>query len=216
MQACLQIPLTGAMLMVIFVFFDCIDIDEFSVLKVSDMVNKLGYSDKVTMFYHLKYTGCDLDNGLHTLRNDSDVLTLGEYVRLGNRLIKVYVEHHTSTLDTYYQSQQSNPTPIVQPSAFVDDFYAVEDPFNGQENPVEEVEVNMDSFDRTDADNMGYEQNPREFNANDEIKVDMDVMDPDEFESASDEEGKEISNYTADDVEKGYSHTVKRDKEELF
>ncbi|GKD42132.1 hypothetical protein Tco_1266777 [Tanacetum coccineum] len=200
MQACLQIPLTGAMLMVIFVFFDCIDIDEFSVLKVSDMVNKLGYSDKVTMFYHLKYTGCDLDNGLHTLRNDSDVLTLGEYVRLGNRLIKVYVEHHTSTLDTYYQSQQvtkistpknsciikapddvipvkrpnklppkkfgkstcvrnllgwneirdrlgvgqsiqvtevgqssqSNPTPIVQPSAFVDDFYAVDDPFNGQ------------------------------------------------------------------------------------
>ncbi|GJU72052.1 hypothetical protein Tco_1263457 [Tanacetum coccineum] len=30
------------------------------------------------------------------------------------------------------QSSQSNPTPIVQPSAFVDDFYAVDDPFNGQ------------------------------------------------------------------------------------
>ncbi|GJU72051.1 mutator type transposase [Tanacetum coccineum] len=49
----------------------------------------------------------------------------------------------------------------------------------------------MDSFDRNDADNMGYEQNPREFNANDEIEVDMDVMDHDEFESASDEDGLE-------------------------
>nr|GEW07338.1 hypothetical protein [Tanacetum cinerariifolium] len=292
MQACLQIPLTGAMLMVIFVFFDCIDIDEFPVLEVSGMVNKLGYSDKVTMFYHFKKPGCDLDNGLHTLRNDSDVLALGEYVRLGNRVTEVYVEHHTSTLDTYYQSQhvteistpknsciieapddiipakrpnkfppkkcgksayarnllgwneirdklgvgqssqvtevdqssQSNPTPIVQPSAFVDDFYVVDDPFNGQGDfeplfrldditPLvnvdgtvkgerkaikvdvgdkgKEVEVNMDSFDRTNADNMGYEQNPMEFNANDEIEVDMDVMDPDEFESASDEDGLE-------------------------
>ncbi|GJY71350.1 zinc finger, SWIM-type containing protein [Tanacetum coccineum] len=62
------------------------------------------------------------------------------------------------------------------------------DGFMDVENPMEEVKVNMDSFDRNDADNMGYEQNPREFNANDEIEVDMDVMDPDEFESASDED----------------------------
>ncbi|GKB87965.1 zinc finger, SWIM-type containing protein, partial [Tanacetum coccineum] len=297
-----------------FCFFDCIDIDEFSVLKV--------------------------------------VIWIIEYVRLGNRVIEVYVEHHTSTLDTYYQSQQvteistpknsciieapddvipakrpnklppkkfgksacarnllgwneirdrlgvgqssqvtevgqssqSNPTPIVQPSAFVDDFYAVNDPFNGQgnfeplfrldditpfvnvdgivkgkgkaievdvgdkgkgitiddkiksledaedeeqsseeeesdgfvdvENPVEEVEVNMDSFDRTDDDNIGYEQNPREFNANDEIEVDMDVMDPDEFESASDEDGKEFA--TADDVKKDIHKLSIETRRELF
>ncbi|GJW02493.1 hypothetical protein Tco_1561349 [Tanacetum coccineum] len=87
-----------------FCCFVCIDIGEFSVLEVSDMVNKLVYNDKVTMFYHFKKSGCDLDNGLHTLRNDSDVLALGEYVRLGSRVIDVYVEHHSSTLDTFYQS----------------------------------------------------------------------------------------------------------------
>ncbi|GJW59101.1 hypothetical protein Tco_0105832, partial [Tanacetum coccineum] len=50
------------------------------VLEVSDMVNKLVYNDKVTMFYHFKKLGCDLDNGLHTLRNDSGVLALGEFI----------------------------------------------------------------------------------------------------------------------------------------
>ncbi|GJX95094.1 mutator type transposase, partial [Tanacetum coccineum] len=171
-----------------------------------------------------------------------------------------------------------------QPCAFVDDFYAVDDPFNGQsdfeplfglddiaplvnvdgtvkgkgkaievdvvdkgkdiaiddeienlddtedeeqsseeeesdgfmdvENPMEEVKVNMDSFDRTDADNMGYEQNPREFNANDEIEVDMDVMDPDEFECASDEDGKEFA--TADDVKKDIHKLSIETRRELF
>nr|GEW87722.1 reverse transcriptase domain-containing protein [Tanacetum cinerariifolium] len=51
------------------------DVDVF--LEVADMVNKLGYSDKVTMFYHFKTPGYDLDNELHTLRNDYDVLALG-------------------------------------------------------------------------------------------------------------------------------------------
>ncbi|GKC33870.1 hypothetical protein Tco_1046254 [Tanacetum coccineum] len=134
---------------------------EFSVIKVTDMVNKLGYSENVTMFYHFKKPSCDLDNGLHTLRNDYDVLALSEYVRLRNKVIEVYVEHRSSTLDTYYethqvtkirwndirdmlrvgqssqvtevgQSSQSNHTPNVQPNAFVDDFYAANDPFIGQ------------------------------------------------------------------------------------
>nr|GEV13846.1 hypothetical protein [Tanacetum cinerariifolium] len=59
--------------------FDCIDIDEFLVIEVSNMVNKLEMTD---------------------------VLELREYVILGSRVIEVYVEHHSSTLDTYYQSHQ--------------------------------------------------------------------------------------------------------------
>nr|GEW53914.1 putative reverse transcriptase domain-containing protein [Tanacetum cinerariifolium] len=163
-----------------------------------------------------------------------------------NKIRDRLVVGQSSQVTKVGQSSHSNPTPIVQPYAFVDDFYAVDYPFNGKgdfeplfrlddiaplvnvngivkgkekaievdvgdkgkgiaiddeiesledfmdvENPVEEVEVNMDSFDRTDADNMGYEQNPRKFNANDEIEVDMDVMDPDEFESVADDDGLE-------------------------
>nr|GEX27052.1 hypothetical protein [Tanacetum cinerariifolium] len=247
-----------------------IDIDEFSVLKVSYMVKKLGYSDKVTMFYHFKKPGCDL--------------ALGEYLILGIRVIEVYVEHHTSTLDTYLKKPNKFPpkkfgksasarnllgwndirdklgdleplfglddiTLLVNVDCIVKDKgkaikvdvcdkgkgIAIDDEIeslndakyeeqsSGEEesdgfvdvkNHVEEVEVNMDSFDRTDVDKISYEQNPREFNANDEIEVDMDVMDPHEFKSASDEDGKEFS--TVDDVKKDIYKLSIETRRELF
>nr|GEW33641.1 zinc finger, SWIM-type [Tanacetum cinerariifolium] len=253
-----------------------VDVREFYVLEVSDMVNKLGYSDKVTMFYHFKKPGCDLDEGLHTLRNDSDVLALGEYVTeistpknsciveapddiisvkrpnklppkkcsksacarnlLGwNEIRDRLGVGQSSQVTKVGQGSQSNPTPIVQPSAFVDDFYAVDDPFNGQgdfeplfclddiaplvnvdgtvkgKGKAIEVDVGdkgkgiafddeIESLEDAEDEEQGSEEEESdifwmwstlEFNANDEIEVDMDVMDPDEFESASDEDGLE-------------------------
>nr|GEZ19586.1 hypothetical protein [Tanacetum cinerariifolium] len=234
------------------------------------MVNKLGYSDKVTMFYHFKKPGCDLDNGLHTLRNDSDVLALGEYVTeistpknsciieapddiilvkrpnkfppkkcsksvcarnlLGwNEIRDRLGVGKSSQVTKVGQGSQSNPTPIVQPSAFVDDFYAVDDHFNGQcdfkplfclddkaplvnvygtvkgKGKAIEVDVGdkgkgiaiddeIESLEDAEDEEQGSEEeesdgfldveNPVE-------EVDMDVIDPDEFESASDEDGLE-------------------------
>ncbi|GKB72118.1 hypothetical protein Tco_0933530 [Tanacetum coccineum] len=121
MQACLQIPLTGAMLMVIFVFFDCIDIDEFSVLKVSDMVNKLvkGKGKAIEVDVGDKGKGIAIDDEIESLEDAEDEEQSSEKMKLlvMNKTLGVY--------------------------------------------------------------------------ANDEIEVDMDVMDPDEFESASDEDGLE-------------------------
>ncbi|GJW67985.1 hypothetical protein Tco_0122409 [Tanacetum coccineum] len=227
-----------------FCFFDCFDIEEFLVIEVTDMVNKLGYSENVTMFYHFKKPSCYLDNGLHTLRNDYDVLALSEYVRLRNRVIEVYVEHHSSTLDTYYQTHQVTKISTPKNSCIIEEpddarnllgwsdirdrlgvgqssqvikvgqsndiapLVNVGGTFKGkgkgievdvgdkgkcialddEENLVEEVALNMDTFDRTDVNNMDYDQNTKEFNVNEDFEVDMDVMDPDEYESASDED----------------------------
>nr|GEY18489.1 hypothetical protein [Tanacetum cinerariifolium] len=206
------------------IFFDYIDIDEFLVLEVSDMVNKLDYSDKVAMFYHFKKSGCDLDNGLHTLRNDSDVLALEDafvddfyafddpfngqggfeplfglddiallvkvdgIVKGKGKVIEVDVgdKDKVITIDDKIESLDD-----VEDEEHSSEEEEESDGFVDVENPVEEVEVNMESFDRTDVDNIGYEQNLREFNANNEFEVDIDVMDPDEFESASDEDGLE-------------------------
>ena len=102
-------------------FFDCIDVDEFSVIELSDMMLKLGYSSHVKMFYHFKKPGCDLDTGLHNLVNDYDALALSEYVRLGHRVIEVYVEHHKSTLDTSYQTQQDAYISTPKNSCIIED-----------------------------------------------------------------------------------------------
>ena len=295
-------------------YFDCVDVEEFSVLDLSDMVNQLGYKANVMMCYHFKKLDGDLDNGLHSLGNDHDVITLSEYVKLGHREIDVYVQHDRTPLHQVYQeadfrtpknsciieeipaqkpsklkpmklgksscarnllgwndirerlvvgqssqvsevgqSSQSKPTLNDQPSSFVEDFYSIDDPFMGnddfqqlvglenlkavvegpsidvgdkgkgvavddgavnlgedvdiahstdeeqsdgyvdEENPLEHVAVNMDTFDASNADKMGTTELPKEFNANEEIEVDVDVdvdvMDVDEFESASDEDG---------------------------
>ncbi|GKG60960.1 hypothetical protein Tco_0616776, partial [Tanacetum coccineum] len=58
------------------------------------------------------------------------------------------------------------------------------------DNELVDVEVDMDHFDRTNAKIMGNE-GTLEFNADEEFDIGMDVIDTEEFESASDEDGIE-------------------------
>ncbi|GJZ23478.1 hypothetical protein Tco_0560937 [Tanacetum coccineum] len=55
------------------------------------------------------------------------------------------------------------------------------------DNDLVDVAVDMDHFDRTNAKTMGNEGTP-EFNADEEFDMGMDVIDTEEFESASDED----------------------------
>ncbi|GJX29411.1 hypothetical protein Tco_0237490 [Tanacetum coccineum] len=57
-----------------------------------------------------------------------------------------------------------------------------------KENLVEHVHVDMDTVDKSNADTLGVEDRHGEFNANEEIDVDLDVIDNEEFESASNED----------------------------
>nr|GEV53798.1 hypothetical protein [Tanacetum cinerariifolium] len=59
------------------------------------------------------------------------------------------------------------------------------------DNELVEAEVGMDHFDITNAKTMGDEGTP-EFNSDEEFDIGMDVIDTEEFESASDEDGIEM------------------------
>jgi hypothetical protein len=54
------------------------------------------------------------------------------------------------------------------------------------DNPLEHVDVDMDNFDKDNANTMG--QDAREFNADEGIEVNVEVMDNEEFDSADEED----------------------------
>ncbi|GJY73722.1 hypothetical protein Tco_0478153 [Tanacetum coccineum] len=60
----------------------------------------------------------DLDTGMHALGNDHDVRKLTEYVRLGNKMTRVYIEHEKTTLHTYYMTHEdadsSTPRCVIE------------------------------------------------------------------------------------------------------
>nr|GFA02766.1 hypothetical protein [Tanacetum cinerariifolium] len=58
-----------------FAYFDCIDIDEFSVHELNDMVKKIG--------------------------NDEDVRRMAEYIRLGYNMIEVFIKHDKTIVFAY-------------------------------------------------------------------------------------------------------------------
>ncbi|GJR79298.1 hypothetical protein Tco_0150083 [Tanacetum coccineum] len=65
-----------------------------------------GYSAKVKLYYHFRKPDGDLDTGMHALGNDHDVRKLAKYVRLGNKMIEVYIEQERTTLHTYYTTHE--------------------------------------------------------------------------------------------------------------
>ncbi|GJX26923.1 hypothetical protein Tco_0233219 [Tanacetum coccineum] len=76
-----------------------VDIDEFCLHDLKDMVVKLGYGVADLMYYHFLIPRLDLDYGLHSLNVDADVLEMAKYVK-GYKIILVYVEHGSSNVDT--------------------------------------------------------------------------------------------------------------------
>ncbi|GJW09039.1 hypothetical protein Tco_1571462 [Tanacetum coccineum] len=76
-----------------------VDIDEFCLHDLKDMVVKLGYGVADLMYYHFLIPRLGLDYGLHPLNVDADVLEMTKYVK-DYKIILVYVEHGSSNVDT--------------------------------------------------------------------------------------------------------------------
>ncbi|GJS84267.1 hypothetical protein Tco_0750808 [Tanacetum coccineum] len=93
-----------------FAYFDCIDIDEFSIHELNDMVKKLGFSSKTIMNYNFLKLDMNFDNGLYALGNDDDVRRMVEYIRLGYKRIDAYIEHDKTTVYTYIEAAYNAPS----------------------------------------------------------------------------------------------------------
>ncbi|GKC91941.1 hypothetical protein Tco_1157383, partial [Tanacetum coccineum] len=78
---------------------DVVNIDEFCLHDLKDMVLKLGYGVVDLMYYHFLRPRLGLDYGLYPLNVNADVLEMAKYVK-DNKIIFVYVEHGSSNVDS--------------------------------------------------------------------------------------------------------------------
>ncbi|GKC00919.1 mutator type transposase, partial [Tanacetum coccineum] len=76
-----------------------VDIDEFCLHDLKDMVVKLGYGVEDLMYCHFLIPSLGLAYVLHSLNVDADVLEISKYVK-DYKIILVYVEHGSSIFVT--------------------------------------------------------------------------------------------------------------------
>ncbi|GJY62584.1 retrovirus-related pol polyprotein from transposon TNT 1-94 [Tanacetum coccineum] len=76
-----------------------VDIDEFCLHDLKNMVVKLGYGVKDLMYCHFLIPSLGLDYGLHSLNVDADVLEMSKYVK-DYKIMLVYVEHGSTNVDS--------------------------------------------------------------------------------------------------------------------
>nr|GEY69517.1 transposase, mutator type [Tanacetum cinerariifolium] len=76
-----------------------VDIDEFCLHDLKDMVVKVGYGVEDLMYCHFLIPSLGLDYGLRSLNVDADVLEMAKYVK-DYKIILVYVKHGSSNVDT--------------------------------------------------------------------------------------------------------------------
>ncbi|GJR39245.1 hypothetical protein Tco_1214929 [Tanacetum coccineum] len=105
-----------------------VDIDEFCLHDLKNMVVKLGYGVKDLMYCHFLIPSLDLDYGLHPLNVDADVLEMSKYVK-DYKIILVYVEHRSSNVDTIMKklSKEQPASSVARPIVVK----SVVDPFEG-------------------------------------------------------------------------------------
>lgn len=74
------------------IYIDKIQIKEFSIHELNEMMQQMKYVKREPMDYRLCMPEVLLDFGLQPLGNDQDVINLSRYV--GNfKEIKIYIEH---------------------------------------------------------------------------------------------------------------------------
>nr|GEU85374.1 hypothetical protein [Tanacetum cinerariifolium] len=90
--------------------FDMVDINLFIVVALNMMVLKLGYTgESELMFYNHLRPLTSLDVTLHALACEEDVHCLATLVRCF-KLIKVYIEHGVTVLDSYLRAPRFRET----------------------------------------------------------------------------------------------------------
>ena len=95
-------------------YVDLLDIDEFCVHDIDEMMETLGCVEEgKLLYYHFKRPFSELDFGLFALASDSDINHLGTYVGQ-HKLIEVYVEHGKTKLHTYTMSSTHSKVRIEE------------------------------------------------------------------------------------------------------
>ncbi|GJU69080.1 mutator type transposase [Tanacetum coccineum] len=105
-----------------------VDIGEFCLHDLKDMVVKLGYGAEDLMYCHFLIPSLGLDYGLHSLNVDADVLEMSKYVK-DYKIILVYVEHKSSIVETIMKklSKEQSASSVARPNVVESDV----DPFDG-------------------------------------------------------------------------------------
>ncbi|CAI9281906.1 unnamed protein product [Lactuca saligna] len=95
------------------VHIELVDMDEFFVHELEEVMLKLGYDVPPVIYYHYQLLNGYLEFGLRTLGNDIDVLSLAQYFE-HHKIIKVYTEHNETNLLTSFMSPRVKPRAIIE------------------------------------------------------------------------------------------------------
>ncbi|GKE08992.1 mutator type transposase, partial [Tanacetum coccineum] len=69
-----------------------------------------GRNGRNMMYYSFLKPDMNLDTGLYALGNDDDVKIMSEYIRLGYKMIEVYIKHDKTTVFTYIKAAYNTPS----------------------------------------------------------------------------------------------------------
>nr|GEV38091.1 RNA-directed DNA polymerase, eukaryota, reverse transcriptase zinc-binding domain protein [Tanacetum cinerariifolium] len=126
-----------------------VDIDEFCLHDLKDMVVKLGYGAEYLMYCHFLIPSLGLYYGLHSLNVDVDVLEMSKYVK-NYKIILMYVEHGSSNVDNKEEESDTEGNDTSgSDSEDLDYDPKHDDVFDDDEHIVEEVHVNVNNFSFT-------------------------------------------------------------------
>ncbi|GJY00145.1 mutator type transposase, partial [Tanacetum coccineum] len=196
-----------------------LDSDEFSVHEMDSILEDSRHDGHRVMFYHFLKPFCDLDNGLEPLASDKDVVLLAKYVvevakklvldvnesqSSGKDKVKVVVEHEIEVeheTEVEHEIDGEDETDYVETEVESEDKY--EDDTDSQDsdylvdkdNNVDEVDVDMEEF-KCNIDEtikfMGCRDRAQPLVNEEEDDEDVEVLDNDYFESASDSDDEGI------------------------
>lgn len=162
---------------------DVSDIEEFSVYEVDSIMKQLGYNETVEpIYYHFLIPGKDLDVGLEALGNEDDVLNFSKYVA-NHKLIELYTEHGVTKLNTYFMSPKTNRLTMEE---IIDEVRQDDDLIVDLDNAHNEPDITVSLFSLNSHAQIGGNINliPDEL----VVEDDIDVINNDSFDSASDSE----------------------------
>ncbi|KAL8246097.1 hypothetical protein R6Q59_007313 [Mikania micrantha] len=167
-------------------YIDMVDSDNFLMHELNKMIQELGYTKDVFMYYHFRVPHWDLDTGIKALGNANDVCNLLKYVDRNN-VIDIYTQqapHGSRFLNIdLCESGSSSPLSVYEDQCLFDNEQTEsddEDYLVDEEDLVHDVEVGMDDFR---ALVVMEELDDETFDDNEKINVDHD-----DFDSLSDED----------------------------
>ncbi|GJY97952.1 hypothetical protein Tco_0514862 [Tanacetum coccineum] len=152
-----------------------VDIDEFCLHDLKDMVVKLSYGVEDLMYRHGLITSLGLDYGMHSLNIDADMSEMSKYVK-DYKIILVYVEHGSSNVDTsMFDSSPDVNRNVKKSGKMLALIESVVDPFDG----LDEILANDFSFGKfkeveVEADTESEEEEESDTEGNDTSGNDLD------------------------------------------